>query len=120
MSIEQEREPFNDPADLLDELDSIIREQQLLRLRVEALQARYRELEPYAERFDKPGLNEWSTPETFGSVNIESAVNRLDAVVREMAWSQKWLQMTATVAAKVQEYPRRQLVVDGLQVGRSR
>jgi hypothetical protein len=110
VSIEQEREPFNDPAELLDELDSIISEQRLLRLRVQALQARYRELEPFADRFDKPGPEEWSSPETFGSVNVESAVIRLDYAAKSIDSPETWLQAAAESAMKVREYPQREQV----------
>ncbi|WP_378736682.1 hypothetical protein [Nocardia brasiliensis] len=45
-------EPLHDPAVLLAELDSIIGEQERLRQRTVALQARYEALEPFPNSFD--------------------------------------------------------------------
>ncbi|MEV0294214.1 hypothetical protein [Nocardia sp. NPDC050710] len=115
-------ELFHDPAELLDELDSIIREQELLRQRTIALQARYRELEPHADRFDKPGPQGWSREE-FGSVNVDSTVTRLGYAASEMEHPLKWAAMARRDAAKLREYPqpqRDQVEVARVDRGRSR
>ncbi|MBF6298479.1 hypothetical protein IU459_13115 [Nocardia amamiensis] len=98
-------EPLHDPADLLDELDAIIREQELLRQRTVALQARYRALEAHADRYDKPGPYEW-LPEEFGSVNVEAVVQRLDCAADSMYYPAKWFVSARECAAKVREYPQ--------------
>lgn len=120
MNVGQGREPFNDPVELLDELDSLIAEQESLRLRAVALAARYRELESYAGRFDKPGPTEWSPTETFGSVNIEFTVRNLVGAVRDMAATAKYSLLPAReLAEKVREYPQRELA-ESPRVGRGR
>ncbi|MGY1871988.1 hypothetical protein [Nocardia gipuzkoensis] len=101
-------EPLHDPVDLLDELDAIIREQELLRQRSVALQARYRALEPIADRYNKPGPESrpWDTEE-FGSVNVKWTAKNLDTAVEGMASvSQRWLWAARELAAKVREYPQ--------------
>lgn len=92
-------EPQHDPADLLDELDAIMREQELLQARTIALQARYKSLEAHADRYDK-GYEE------FGSVNVKWTVNNLGAAAREMAAPVVWATMARELAVKVQEYPQ--------------
>lgn len=100
-------EPLHDPADLLDELDAVIREQTLLRLRTMALQARYRALEAHADRYDKPGPSgkTWDAEE-FGSVNIRSVVDRLGYAAKEMRWPVEWAAMGREPAEKIREYPQ--------------
>lgn len=106
MSTEHEREPFNNPAELLDELDAIASEQESLRLRVVTLAARYRELEPFSDRFDKPGPEPWRTEE-FGSVNLEFAGKNLAGAARDMENVQKYgLRPARKLAEKVREYPQ--------------
>ncbi|MGK8559568.1 hypothetical protein [Nocardia gipuzkoensis] len=116
-------EPLHDPTDLLDELDAVIREQELLRQRAIALQARYRALEPHADRYDKPGPYEWM-PEEFGSVNIEAVVQRLDCAADSvMYYPAKWFVSARAHAAKVREYPqpeREQVDRPEVDRGRSR
>ncbi|QBS40407.1 hypothetical protein [Nocardia sp. CS682] len=59
-------EPLHEPTVLLAELDSIIREQEQLRQRTVALQARYKALEP--------------RPNSFDAVEIDSTASRLSYV----------------------------------------
>ncbi|PXX66938.1 hypothetical protein DFR70_103693 [Nocardia tenerifensis] len=59
-------EPVHDPAVLLDELDAIIREQELLRQRTAVLQTSYQALEP--------------SPNSFDRVDIKATANRLSYV----------------------------------------
>lgn len=100
-------EPFHDPADLLDELDAIIREQESLRHRTVALAAKYRSLGVHADRFDKPGPTEWSMPETFGRVNVETTAGRLGYVHETyMDAPLDFLYLARESACKVREYPR--------------
>ncbi|MFD0362668.1 hypothetical protein ACFQZZ_14585 [Nocardia sp. GCM10030253] len=98
-------EPLHDPADLLDELDAIMREQELLQARTTALQARYKSLENHADRYDKRtslGVGY----EEFGSVNIKSTVDRLGHAAREMKTPLVWAVMAREDAEKLREYPR--------------
>jgi hypothetical protein len=100
-------EPLHDPVDLLDEADAIIREQELLRLRVIALQARYRALEVHAGsgRFDK--LDESGWREEFGSVNVKFAAIRLGDAADDMSSTLQYhLLPVRELAEKVREYPR--------------
>lgn len=99
-------EPFHDPADLLDELDAIIREQESLRHRTIALAATYRSLEAHAARFDKPGRTGW-LPEEYGHLNVEFTAERLGDAVRYMAHVPTYgLYPAREHAVKVREYPR--------------
>ncbi|WP_329405959.1 hypothetical protein OG563_30470 [Nocardia vinacea] len=99
-------EPFHDPAELLDELDSIIREQELLRLRTIALQARYKALESHADRFDKPGKHEW-LPEEYGRINVEYSARFLLHAAGDMAGTAKYgLVPARELAEKIREYPQ--------------
>ncbi|WP_040703981.1 hypothetical protein [Nocardia takedensis] len=101
-------EPFHDPVDLFDELDSIVRAQELLRQRMVALQAKYRALQPYAEagRFDKLDANGW--PTEFGAVNVEhTAIGLGDAARLAGGVYDYGLRRTCDLAEKVREYPRR-------------
>jgi hypothetical protein len=100
-------EPLHDPADLLDELDAVIRAQELLQQRVIALQALYRALESHAEsgRFDKLGPD--GRIEIFGTVNVGSTVSRLEAVTNPyMDAPLDFLRLAREVAVEVREYPR--------------
>ncbi|QBS43563.1 hypothetical protein [Nocardia sp. CS682] len=102
MSAEAQREPVNDPTELLDEIDAITSDQELLRLRVLALQARYRELEPFAERFD---CYPHRDPE-FGRVNIESTVRRLADTAKDMAGVRTYgLKPVRETAERIRVYP---------------
>ncbi|WP_328435510.1 hypothetical protein [Nocardia puris] len=99
-------EPFHDPVELNDELDDIIRAQEMLRLRMVALQARYRALQSAANegRYDKPSGYKF-LPDEFGEVNVESTTNRLDTAA---GWTQTvsgWLELARASAVKVREYP---------------
>ncbi|MFE9323551.1 hypothetical protein ACIHDR_19550 [Nocardia sp. NPDC052278] len=99
------------PLELLDELDAIAREQELLRLRTTALQARYRALEPYADLFNKPGPDDkpWSCKE-YGSVNVKYTVQHLGRAAHDMADTVKyWLHSAHELAEKVREYPQPEL-----------
>ncbi|MGY5308192.1 hypothetical protein [Nocardia gipuzkoensis] len=98
-------EPLHDPADLFDELDAVIRAQELLWQRTVVLQARYRALEAHADLYDKPGPNEW-LPEEFGSVNVEAVVQRLDCAADSMNYPATWFVSAREYAAKVREYPQ--------------
>ncbi|MFF0529559.1 hypothetical protein ACFYT3_14315 [Nocardia amikacinitolerans] len=101
-------ELFHDPVELSDELDDVIRAQEMLRQRTIALQARYRALQPLAEsgRYDKPGEHAYATEE-FGSVNVEGTARRLETAVRDMDSALKyWLTGARELAVKVREYPR--------------
>ncbi|MBH0777271.1 hypothetical protein [Nocardia bovistercoris] len=100
-------EPLHDPVELLGELNAVIREQELLRQRMVALQAKYRSLESFAEAggFDKPGRYEF-LPEEFGRVNLDAATARLDDAADAMSGPERWLRLAREYAAKVREYPR--------------
>lgn len=99
-------EPFHDPVELLDELDSIIREQELLRQRTIALQARYKALEPFAARFNKPGKREGFSEE-FGSINVKFSAKSLGYAVRDMAGTLQYGLLPAReLAEKIREYPQ--------------
>ncbi|MGW4365432.1 hypothetical protein ACWEKT_07280 [Nocardia takedensis] len=100
-------EPFHDPVDLFDELDSIVRAQELLRQRMVALQAKYRALQPYAEagRFDKLDAGGW--PTEFGVVNVEYTADGLGEAARLARGVYDYsLKRTHRLAEKVREYPR--------------
>ncbi|WP_157119712.1 hypothetical protein [Nocardia xishanensis] len=102
-------EPFYDPAELADELADIICAQELLRQRTIALQARYQALQSHADegRYDKPGKHEYSSPEEFGSVNVNSTANRLGYVHETyMDAPLSFLRAARESAVKVREYPR--------------
>ncbi|MFD0362741.1 hypothetical protein ACFQZZ_14955 [Nocardia sp. GCM10030253] len=107
-------EPPHDPADLLDELDAIIREQELLQARTTALQARYKSLEAQADRYDK-GYEE------FGSVNVKWTANNVGAAARGMTAPLTWSQAARGLAEKIREYPQRERELsDRSQVDRGR
>ncbi|WP_370011690.1 hypothetical protein [Nocardia cyriacigeorgica] len=103
----QLQEPFHDPVDLLDELGAVIRAHDLLRRRVLALQARYAALEPYADRFDKPGSRiEW-IPEEFGRLNVEWAARYLGDAAKDMTDTVKYgLGPAREYADKIRIYPQ--------------
>jgi len=67
-------DPIHEPADLLDELDELIRDFGNLHLRATALAAKYRTLEPWSNRW-----NRYPHPDpTFGHLNIAWAVRELE------------------------------------------
>lgn len=110
-------EPFHDPVELSDELDDIIRVQEMLRQRTAALQARYRALQSHADegRYDKPGEYEYSSPEEFGRVNVSSTVSRLECVHETyMEAPLAFLRLARASAVKVREYPRTEREQDEL------
>ncbi|APE33793.1 hypothetical protein BOX37_07210 [Nocardia mangyaensis] len=106
MSTEHGQEPFYDPEDLLDELDSIIAAQAILQRRTVALQARYAALEPYADRFDEIDPERDWIPRTFGSVNVESTARGLGYAVGPAESFADWLGHTRDSASKIRVYPR--------------
>ncbi|WP_147141791.1 hypothetical protein [Nocardia ninae] len=98
-------EPLHDPANLLAELDAIIREQEQLRQRASALRARYKAMQPQASRFDF-----YPAPageRQFGSVNIEATASRLDYATRDSGVA-TWLDAARETAALVREYPQQE------------
>ncbi|MGY4100500.1 hypothetical protein ACW2Q0_13240 [Nocardia sp. R16R-3T] len=101
-------EPFHDPVDLLDELDSIIQAQERLRQRTIALQARYAALEPHAERYNNPPPSADRRPvEEYGRINVEYTAIRLGDAVKDMAGTAKFhLHPARELAEKVREYPQ--------------
>ncbi|WP_433598866.1 hypothetical protein ACQPXH_24640 [Nocardia sp. CA-135953] len=101
-------EPFHDPVELLDELDSIIQAHELLRQRTIALQARYRALEPHAERYNNPPPSADRRPiEEYGSVNVKYTAIRLGDAVDSMAGVPEFhLHPARGLAEKVREYPQ--------------
>lgn len=97
----------HDPADLLDEFDAITREQELLRFRTIALAAKYRALESHADRFNKPGPDEWSFPEEYGDVNVKYSAIRLEDAVQHMESVTKFdLAPGRKLAVKVRQWPQ--------------
>ncbi|MEV0769942.1 hypothetical protein [Nocardia salmonicida] len=99
-------EPFFDPDDLLDELDSIIREQAILEARTTALRARYAALKPFADRYNEPGDGPYSFPKEHGSINVEYAAKYLGDASRHMeSTATHGLNPARELAAKVREYP---------------
>lgn len=117
MSTEPDRDSVNDPVDLLDELDSIIRAQEILRHRMIALGARYAALEPYADRFDEPDPEIPWLSRTYGSVNIDSAKDRLSVAARRSEEASAWLSMADECAEKIREYPKSEREQDGSRSG---
>ncbi|WP_253781549.1 hypothetical protein [Nocardia amikacinitolerans] len=112
-------EPFHDPVELSDELDDIIRAQEMLRQRTIVLQARYQALQAHADqgRYDKPGKYEYSSPEEFGRVNVKSTASRLECVHETyMEAPLSFLRLARESAVKVREYPR----PESVQVERDR
>ncbi|MFD4432890.1 hypothetical protein [Nocardia sp. NPDC058497] len=106
MNVEPARESINDPVDMHDELDSIIRQHEILRRRMAALSARYAALEPYADRFDEPHPESPWLSRTYGSVNVESAKDRLEYAARACKSVSEWLSIANESAAKIREYPQ--------------
>ncbi|MGW4849135.1 hypothetical protein [Nocardia brasiliensis] len=95
-------EPVQDPAILLEELDAILGEQKRLRHRMQVLQARYRALEPHADRFDLYPAPAGERPQ-FGEVNIESAFTRLGYAADA---AHTWLAAARESAVSIREYPQ--------------
>lgn len=66
-------DPLHTPEELSDEIDSLTRDYEMLRLRTEALAAKFRALQPWSERWDR-----YPHPEpTFGDLNIARVVSSL-------------------------------------------
>ncbi|WP_328711634.1 hypothetical protein [Nocardia salmonicida] len=108
MSTDHGQEPIHDPSDLLDELDSIIRAQDMLRHRTIALQARYAALQPHADRYDQPHIdpNLKGFPREYGSINVSHTAIRLGDAAKDMAMTSKYgLHPGRKLAVKVREYP---------------
>ncbi|MFD6102647.1 hypothetical protein ACFWFQ_08265 [Nocardia salmonicida] len=119
MSTDHGQEPIHDPIDLLDELDSIIRAQEVLRHRTIALQARYAALEPHADRFDQR-VEGWHLAE-HGSINVKHSAVRLGDAARDMAMTSKYgLHPARKLAVKVREYPEQAPSVEAPAVDRRR
>ena len=113
------QEPIHDPIDLLDELDSIIRAQNMLRHRTIALQARYATLQPHADRFDQQDPASDYRRLQIGAVNVESAALRL-GYAAESDNGMAWLAIARESAAKIREYPQSELSTERLDVDRRR
>ncbi|MFF2082853.1 hypothetical protein ACFVVM_03720 [Nocardia sp. NPDC058176] len=123
MSTEHGQEPVHDPIDLLDELDSIIRAQEVLRQRTIALQARYAALEPVADRFYQPNPNPRLSdfPQEYGSINVAHTAERLGHAAHDMGLTTKYaLSPAREVAEKVREYPQPERSVARPEVDRRR
>lgn len=106
-----QREPeFNDPGELLDEMDALLREQELLRRRMVTLGARYRALQGEAEtgRFDKPGRDAAHLCEEYGSLNVKWAAQELGRAATYAENTLGYLRHASADAVKVREYPQPQ------------
>ncbi|MEU9515866.1 hypothetical protein, partial [Micromonospora sp. NPDC048169] len=93
-------DPLHEPADLLDELDELARETDSLRMRIEALSAKYRSLEPWSEswnRFphEKPEFGEHNL--FYAGLEFKSAATFAEHVAKE-------LQDAREYAAKIRDY----------------
>lgn len=120
MSTEYGQEPFYDPEDLLDELDSIIAAQAILQRRTVALQASYAALEPYADRFDEIDPERGWIPSEFGSVNVDSAAKGLGYAVGPADSFADWLEYARDSASKIRVYPQPQQSASRPEVDRRR
>ncbi|MFJ2665698.1 hypothetical protein ACIO14_15225 [Nocardia fluminea] len=120
MSTEHGREPIHDPIDLLDELDSIILAQEMLRHRTVALQARYAALEPIADRFDQPHTDSSFLKTEYGAINVQYSAKNLGYSASDMEGTASWLRSARELAEKVREYPQPQRSVDLPEVDRRR
>ncbi|UGT71865.1 hypothetical protein LTT66_18000 [Nocardia gipuzkoensis] len=95
------REPLHTPEELSDELDSVARDYALLKMRTEALAAKYRALEPWSERFDRYPHED---PE-FGSLNIDRTVRGLQSAARSLGgYAAESLAEAREDAAKLRVY----------------
>ncbi|WP_280449342.1 hypothetical protein [Nocardia brasiliensis] len=93
----------HDPAELLDELDAILAEREALKHRMVSLQARYKALEPHADRFDLYPAPSGERSQ-FGSVNIEATINRLGyAIADDASGNERWLKVARETAARIQD-----------------
>ncbi|WP_280431700.1 hypothetical protein [Nocardia brasiliensis] len=95
----------HDPAELLSELDAILAEREALKHRMVSLQARYKALEPHADRFDRYPAPSGERSQ-FGSVNIEATIDRLGyAIADDASGNERWLNVARETAVRIQEYP---------------
>lgn len=71
-------DPLHDPEDLRDELATLARDYELMRLRAETLAAKFRALEPWSELW-----NRYPHPEPlFGELNVEWTERALRAAAK--------------------------------------
>lgn len=96
----------HDPNELLDELDAVIREHELLGLRMTALQARYQALQERADagQFDKLDASGWV--EVHGGVEVEYTARGVGDAVRNATWTTRYLRSARELAANVRVYPQ--------------
>lgn len=124
MSADHGHEPIHDPADLLGELESIMRAQAVLEARTTVLRARYAALEPLADRYDQPGDGLYSPPKEHGAINVKYATLYLDDAVSHMQGATTFALIPARrTAEKVREYPQptaAQVPVDRPEIDRRR
>ncbi|MFC8385848.1 hypothetical protein [Nocardia sp. NPDC057272] len=97
------QEPIHDPIDLLDELDSITRAQDMLRHRMAALAARYRTLESVRDRFDHPAAADAPYSTEYGHLNAQFSVEYLDWASGYADSAVKTLGSARTRAARIRE-----------------
>lgn len=94
-------DPPHDPPDLLDELDALVRDQELLRLRAVMLAAKYRALEPHSDLWDNYPADD---PE-FGEMNIRATARALESVSSMLSgYVSELFTEARTAAAKVRPY----------------
>ena len=95
-------DPIHEPEDLLDELDEAIRDYDALRLRIEALAAKYRALEPWSNRWNRSPHPE----PTFGELNIDWTVRELDGFASSPSgtYQRERLAVAREKAAKLRDY----------------
>lgn len=96
----------HDPIDLMDELDAVIRENELLIMRMSALQARYEALQGQADagRFDKLDASGWV--EVHGDIEVKYTARGLRDAVENSTWTTQYLRSARELAANVREYPQ--------------
>ncbi|WP_433568096.1 hypothetical protein ACQP1O_42850 (plasmid) [Nocardia sp. CA-151230] len=97
-------EPLHTPEELNDELAAVIREHETLLLRVQALGAKFRALEPWSERWDCCGADAQTSE--FGHQNLQWVALALESAGRSAATNfvREQLEEARMYGAKVREY----------------
>lgn len=99
-------DPPHDPADLLDEIDALVRDQEMLRQRALTLAAKYRAIEPWADLWSRDGVqtDEGSEGYVHGDLNINRTVGALSGTAQFIEGAQGYLAEARGHAATVREY----------------
>ncbi|WP_194828594.1 hypothetical protein [Nocardia sp. XZ_19_231] len=116
MSTERSAEQFQDPADLLAELDCLIQDQAAMRRRAKALHAKLVGLRSNGDQYFT-GYDPETRRFVASAVQVEYAGRNLGAWIRNSVLDEAWLDLSRECAGQVRTAPHIEQATTGNESG---